>query len=85
MSNQNSLEWYIEQVGIWAIKSFNNEISVDEFHVKRNELEKEAKEMYIIGKERSYAEGYSAGYYRALELVEWKIKNELKIDNNEQQ
>ena len=25
-----------------------------------------------------YAEGYSEGYKRALELVEWKIQNELK-------
>ncbi len=81
MSNQNSLEWYIEQVGIWAIKSFNNEISVDDFHVKRNELEKQALEMEVAEKEKNYANGYSAGYDRALELVEWKIKHELKIDN----
>ena len=25
-----------------------------------------------------YAEGYSEGYKRALELIEWKIQNELK-------
>lgn len=78
---QSPLEWYIEQVGIWAMKSFNNEISVDEFHAKRNELEKQALEMEVAGKESSYADGFSAGYDRALELVEWKIKHELKIDN----
>jgi hypothetical protein len=42
---------------------------------------KQAKEIEVAGKERSYADGYSAGYDRALELVEWKIKHELKIDN----
>ena len=31
-----------------------------------------------------YAEGYSEGYKRALELMKWKIDNELK-QNNEQQ
>jgi hypothetical protein len=41
----------------------------------------QAKEMEVADKERSYTDGYSAGYDRALELVEWKIKHELKIDN----
>ena len=39
---------------------------------------KEAKEMEIAGKEMSYAEGYSEGYKRALELIEWMIKTEIK-------
>lgn len=39
---------------------------------------KEAKEMEIAGKEMSYAEGYSEGYKRALELIEWMIKLKLK-------
>jgi hypothetical protein len=83
LHNQNSLEleWYIEQVGIWAMKSFNNEISVDDFHAKRKELEKQCEEMIIRGKESCYADGFSAGYDRALELVQWKIEKELKINN----
>ena len=32
----------------------------------------------------AYAIGYSSGYKRALELVKWKIENEL-TQNNEQQ
>ena len=82
MSNyeQSSLDYYItkltEILGPEIIKQISRD---DNERIAR--LEKQAKEMYIVGKERSYAEGYSAGYYRALELVEWKIKNELKIDN----
>jgi flagellar biosynthesis/type III secretory pathway protein FliH len=37
-------------------------------------LEK-AKEMEKQQKEISYADGYKEGYKRALELVEWYIKN----------
>ena len=35
----------------------------------------QAKEMEIAGKEMSYADGYKEGYKRALEIVEWYIKN----------
>jgi len=38
----------------------------------------QAKEMEVAEKENSYAEGYAEGYKRALELIEWGIKAELK-------
>ena len=38
----------------------------------------QAKEMEVAGKESSYAEGYAEGYKRALELIEWMVKTELK-------
>jgi hypothetical protein len=38
-------------------------------------LHRQAKEMEVAGKEMSYADGYSEGYKRALEMVEWYIKN----------
>ena len=41
----------------------------------------QAKEMEIAGKEMSYAEGYAEGYKRALELIEWILKTELKRNN----
>jgi hypothetical protein len=40
-----------------------------------------AKEMEVAGREMSYDEGYAEGYKRALELVKWKINNELAINN----
>jgi hypothetical protein len=36
---------------------------------------KQAKEMEVMGKEMSYSDGYAEGYKRALEMVEWYIKN----------
>jgi hypothetical protein len=41
----------------------------------------QAKKMEIAGKEMSYAEGYAEGYKRALELIEWILKTELKRNN----
>jgi hypothetical protein len=34
--------------------------------------------MEVAGKEMSYANGYSEGYKRALEMVEWYIKNYIR-------
>ena len=34
-----------------------------------------AKEMEVAGREMSYSDGYREGYKRALELIEWYIKN----------
>jgi flagellar biosynthesis/type III secretory pathway protein FliH len=42
-----------------------------------NGLEK-AKEMEVAEKENSYAEGYAEGYKRALELIQWMVKTEIK-------
>ena len=36
-------------------------------------------------KGKLYADGYEEGYLRALELVKWKIDNEIQGGNNEQQ
>ena len=72
MSNnkQSSVDWLMEEY-----YSNLGRLSKTEFE--------QAKAMNKEEIENTYAEGYSAGYYRALELVEWKIKNELKVENNE--
>jgi hypothetical protein len=41
------------------------------------ELKVQAQEMEVMGKEMSYSEGYAEGYKRALELIEWYIKNHI--------
>jgi hypothetical protein len=41
------------------------------------ELKVQAKEMEVMGKEMSYSDGYAEGYKRALELMEWYIKNHI--------
>jgi hypothetical protein len=43
----------------------------------RHKIE-QAKEMEIAGKEMSYADGYAEGYKRAMELMEWCMKNYIK-------
>ena len=47
----------------------------DKVTAKYQILFEQAKEMEIAGKEMSYADGYAEGYKRALELIEWYIKN----------
>jgi hypothetical protein len=37
----------------------------------------QAKEMEVMGKEMSYSDGYAEGYKRALEMIEWYIKNHI--------
>jgi hypothetical protein len=39
-------------------------------------IKQQAREMYK--KEMSYADGYAEGYKRALEMVEWYIKNYIR-------
>ena len=77
MSNnkQSSVEWLVEILG-----KYNEEM----VFLYQNEIE-QAKAMHKEEIEASYSDGYKEGYNRAIELVEWKIKNELKIVNNEQQ
>jgi hypothetical protein len=48
---------------------------------KRKSIE-QAKEMEIAGKEMSYSDGYSEGYNRAMEMVEFAIE-QMKIKSNE--
>jgi hypothetical protein len=41
------------------------------------EATEKAKEMEIAGREMSYADGYKEGYKRALEMIQWYIKNHI--------
>jgi len=45
--------------------------------VKLDEAYQQAKEMEVMGKEMSYDDGYAEGYKRALEVMEWYIKNHI--------
>ena len=61
----------------WLVKELNQKIDfipLDKWDMIRGIIQ-QAKEMEIAGKEMSYAEGYKEGYKRALEMVEWYIKN----------
>jgi len=73
---KTAVEWFLDQLIEHRI------IIVDKttykVKYKHEILLVQAKEMEIAGKEMSYSDGYAEGYKRALELVEWKIQNELK-------
>jgi len=73
---QTGVQWFLDQLIEHRI------IIVDkttyQVKYKHEILLEQAKEMEIAGKEMSYADGYSEGYKRALELVEWYIKNYIR-------
>ena len=73
---QTSVEWFLDQLIEHRI------IIVDktsyQVKYKHEILLEQAKEMEVAGKEMSYANGYSEGYKRALEMVEWYIKNYIR-------
>lgn len=70
-----AVEWLFEQT------AYNRELTIEDWkHAKEIEKDQMEAEIIKICAEQStseaskYAEGYKAGYHRALELVEWKIK-----------
>ena len=46
-------------------------------NLSMKEILEQAKEMEVMGKEMSYADGYSQGYKRALDLMKWTIEEDL--------
>jgi flagellar biosynthesis/type III secretory pathway protein FliH len=60
----NSVEWLIEKCACADLKPELWEI-----------VKQQAREMHK--KEMSYADGYKEGYKRALEMIEWYIKNHI--------
>jgi hypothetical protein len=70
-----SVEWFLDQLIEHRI------IIVDkttyQVKYKHEILMEQAKEMEVMGKEMSYSDGYKEGYQRALEVMEWYIKNHI--------
>jgi hypothetical protein len=60
----NSVEWLIEKCACADLRPELWEI-----------IKQQAREMHK--KEMSYADGYAEGYKRALEMIEWYIKNHI--------
>jgi len=73
MSNnkqKTAVDWLVEKM-----------LTQDWYTYKSLEYINEAKEMEVAGKEISYADGYSEGYKRGLEIIKWNIENQLKKAN----
>ena len=74
--NSGSVKWFLDKL----IEHRYIKVDQTTYQVKykHETLLEQASEMEVAGKEMSYSDGYREGYKRALELVEWKIQNELK-------
>jgi hypothetical protein len=75
-NNESSVEW------LWLnlTDDLIGDLPPEKIH-RIYELVQQAKAMEATSKQMSYGDGYSNGYDRALELVKWKINNELAINN----
>jgi hypothetical protein len=75
-NNESSVEW------LWLnlTDDLIGDLPPEKIH-RIYELVQQAKVMEATSKQMSYGDGYSNGYDRALELVKWKINNELSINN----
>jgi hypothetical protein len=69
---QTAVEWFLIECGKYG----------DTAQIP-DEVIEQAKEMEIAGKEMSYADGYSEGYKRALEFIQYHIETKLKIQGEE--
>jgi len=74
---QTAVEWFANQLN----KVVSN--TADASTHNHKELLEQAKEMEIAGKEMSYSDGYSEGYKRALEFIQYHIETKLKIQGEE--
>lgn len=77
---QTAVEWLIEQISsskyfYKLIEDINSRSTITQSNIFH-----QAKEMEKEQIESSYADGYSEGYKRALELVKWNIDNKLKSE-----
>ena len=92
MSNnkQSSVEWFLDEL---IKEGYIKRLPVTQLQQAKAMHKEEIDQSYRDGFEfalinecakqstsdaSKYAEGYAEGYKRALELVEWKIQNELK-------
>jgi hypothetical protein len=79
MTNNKQLtpvQFYLDKVFDIIGDDVLDKLSNEQLNKIRN-LGIQAKEMEIAGKEMSYADGYKEGYKRALEVMEWYIKNHI--------
>jgi hypothetical protein len=78
-----SVQWFFDQLVANRIIVIDGSTYWDKVKTKYEILLEQAKEMEVMGKEMSYADGYADGYKRALELTQWTISN-LIPPHNEQ-
>jgi hypothetical protein len=75
---QTAVDWFFDQLVLNQIIIINGSTYWDKVKTKYEILLEQAKEMEVMGKEMSYADGYAEGYKRALELAKWGITKKIK-------
>jgi hypothetical protein len=75
---ETGVQWFFDQLVANRIIVIDGSTYWDKVKTKYEILLEQAKEMEIAGKEMNYADGYAEGYKRALEMIEWYIKNHIK-------
>ena len=71
--NSGSVKWFLDKLIEHRYIKVNQTTYQGKY--KHETLLEQASEMEIMGREMSYSDGYREGYKRALELIEWYIKN----------
>ena len=75
---QTGVQWFFDQLVANRIIIINGTTYWDKVKTKHEILLEQAKEMEIIGREMSYADGYAEGYKRALDYMTMSIKNAIE-------
>jgi hypothetical protein len=63
---KTAVEWYNEQLNLYGDMAFNKEISLGQYHIKKQELLEQAKEMFEDQINNAHYEGsenYRRQYY----------------------
>jgi hypothetical protein len=80
MEKQTAVEWYNEQLNVYGDMVFNKEITLGQYHIKKQELLEQAKEMEKQEIIKAAARGYLAMPER-FNLEEAKDYGEQYYDN----
>jgi hypothetical protein len=73
---QTAVQWFFDQLIEHRIIVVNQ--TTYQVKYKHEILLEQAKEMEVMGKEMSYADGYAEGYKRALDYMTMSIKNAIE-------
>ena len=85
---QTAVEWYNEQLNMYGDMAFNKEITLGQYHIKKQELLQQAKEMekeQIIDFGYDIAEDLACGKYRDKKAMEERYNEYLTYNEEEEQ
>jgi hypothetical protein len=85
---QTAVEWYNEQLNLYGDMVFNKEISLSQYHIKKQELLDQAKEIekeQIIDFGYDIAEDLAWGKYRDKKAMEERYNEFLTFNEEEEQ